>query len=122
LGVGNKTVAAQRKELETTEEIPQLEKTQGADGKERPRKKQTLISEYTPPEEKPSTAQAAKDAKGLNPVNGDEYSADYKKRKCNGQAMQVNVEMSGRTETLDECKCAGLRLGAFQSGLFNQKS
>lgn len=35
LGVSDKTVGSQRKELETTAEIPQLKKTQGSDGKER---------------------------------------------------------------------------------------
>ncbi|MBQ3642554.1 MAG: ParB N-terminal domain-containing protein [Synergistaceae bacterium] len=38
LGVDNKTVTNQREKLEVTEEIPQLNKTTGADGKERPRK------------------------------------------------------------------------------------
>ncbi|OPX85528.1 MAG: hypothetical protein A4E53_03522 [Pelotomaculum sp. PtaB.Bin104] len=37
LGVSDKTVGAQRKEMERTAEIPQLKKTIGADGKERPR-------------------------------------------------------------------------------------
>lgn len=37
LGVTNKTVAAQRRVLESTEEIPQLKTNIGADGKERPR-------------------------------------------------------------------------------------
>lgn len=40
LGVTNKTVAAQRKGLERTEEIPQLKTNIGADGKERPRQVQ----------------------------------------------------------------------------------
>ena len=38
LGVDNHTVSSQRKELETTEEIPQFKTNIGADGKERPRK------------------------------------------------------------------------------------
>ena len=37
LGVTDKTVAAQREKLEATSEIPKLDKTVGADGKERPR-------------------------------------------------------------------------------------
>ena len=37
LGVSDKTVGAQRKQLEGTAEIPQLKTTVGADGKERPR-------------------------------------------------------------------------------------
>ena len=36
LGVDNKTVAAVRAQLESTEEIPQLERREGADGKVRP--------------------------------------------------------------------------------------
>ena len=37
LGVSDKTVGAQRKEMESTAEIPQLKTSIGADGKERPR-------------------------------------------------------------------------------------
>ena len=39
LGVTDKTVATQRRELEATSEIPKLERTIGADGKERPASK-----------------------------------------------------------------------------------
>lgn len=38
LGVSDKTVGSQRKEMERTAEIPQLSTNIGADGKERPRK------------------------------------------------------------------------------------
>jgi protein gp37 len=37
-GVGHKTVGAERRRLESTGEIPQLDKSVGMDGKERPRK------------------------------------------------------------------------------------
>lgn len=37
LGVDHKTVSSQREELQGTGEIPQLDRTMGADGKERPR-------------------------------------------------------------------------------------
>ena len=49
LGVTNKTVAAQRKGLERTEEIPQLTTNIGADGKERPRQAQRKpVSVFNP--------------------------------------------------------------------------
>lgn len=52
LGVTNKTVAAQRKGLERTEEIPQLTTNIGADGKERPRQVQRKpISIFNPSEQ-----------------------------------------------------------------------
>lgn len=38
LGVSDKTVGAIRKDMERTAEIPQLKKTEGKDGKARPRK------------------------------------------------------------------------------------
>ena len=38
------------------------------------------------------------------------------------QAMQMNIEISRRTETLDECNRTGLCLNPFQSGLFDQRS
>jgi DNA modification methylase len=44
LHVDNKTVAKRRKHLESTEEIPQLEATQGKDGKNRPARKPAIIA------------------------------------------------------------------------------
>lgn len=49
LGVSDKTVGSQRKELESTAEIPQFETNIGADGKERPRKaKRKPVSVFNP--------------------------------------------------------------------------
>jgi hypothetical protein len=45
--VDDKTVAAVRTELEATAEIPQLEKTQGKDGKSRPTKKKQASAKVT---------------------------------------------------------------------------
>lgn len=47
LGVSDKTVGVQRKEMERTAEIPQLKTSIGADGKERPRQ---VERKSTPPE------------------------------------------------------------------------
>ena len=44
LGVSDKTVGAQRKELEAGAEIPQVDKTVGADGKEYPRKPVSIFN------------------------------------------------------------------------------
>ena len=55
LGVTDKTVANQRRIMETTSEIPMLKKTVGADGKERPRqveRKPVTIFNPTSREEK----------------------------------------------------------------------
>jgi hypothetical protein len=43
LGVDNKTVASRRRHLESTEEIPQLEKTEGKDGKSRPARRPAIF-------------------------------------------------------------------------------
>ena len=52
LGVTDKTVASQRRELEATSEIPKFEKTIGADGKERPTRKPVSVFNPTRREEK----------------------------------------------------------------------
>ena len=55
LGVSDKTVGSQRKELESTAEIPQLKTNIGADGRERPRQvthKTVTVFNPTPAEEK----------------------------------------------------------------------
>ncbi len=38
------------------------------------------------------------------------------------EAMQMNIEISRRTETLNKCNRAGLCINSFQSDLFDQKS
>ena len=53
LGVDNHTVSSQRKELETTEEIPHLNETVGKDGKVRQRsckkkKRKSVVSVFNP--------------------------------------------------------------------------
>jgi len=52
LGVSDKTVATQRRELEAGAEIPHVEKLTGADGKEYPRKKPVSVFNPTKREEK----------------------------------------------------------------------
>ena len=64
LGVTNKTVGAQRRELEETEEIPQFKTNIGADGKERPR--QVERKPAPPPE--PSKAEPIPEPLKAEPV------------------------------------------------------
>lgn len=52
LGVSDKTVGTQRKEMEESAEIPQLNKTIGADGKERPRQRKSIKTTYEVPTKK----------------------------------------------------------------------
>jgi SAM-dependent methyltransferase len=44
LGVDNKTVASRRRHLESTEEIPQLQTTEGKDGKSRPARRPAIFA------------------------------------------------------------------------------
>lgn len=79
--VDNKTVAAVRTKLESTEEIPQLDKTVGADGKsrkqpsKRPSNKPERKSELQAEASKATTAEPAL----LQPSNDAESSAEQRK-------------------------------------------
>lgn len=57
IGVNHETVGAQRKELESTGGIRQLDRTVGADGKERPRQVERKAAE---PAQRPSSITVAK--------------------------------------------------------------
>ena len=73
LGVTDKTVASQRKALEATSEIPRLEKTIGADGKERPRKTERKPTpKAAPVQESPKPEEQCKPVSIFNPSKREE--------------------------------------------------
>jgi hypothetical protein len=63
VGVSDKTVTAVREKLESTSEIPKLDRTIGKDGKSRPAKQKKKKRELPEPKPKPTPAEPAKVAK-----------------------------------------------------------
>ena len=71
LGVDNHTVSSQRKELETTEEIPHLNETVGKDGKVRQhsckKKRKSVVSVFNPTKHEAQPAHHGQDSTAFRP-------------------------------------------------------
>ena len=85
VGVDHKTVSTQREKLESTGEIPQLEKTTGKDGKERP--KNQLKNSSNPSQNPPS-----KDSKPSKPPSKAERIKELKTEKKRLENLLKEVE------------------------------
>lgn len=91
LGVDNKTVGVQRKELESTEEIPQLTETMGADGKVRPRYIEKEAQEVQP---SPTTDQVESSPKASAPSISQTTSVFLPTNKGMEKAVQKEIKKS----------------------------
>ena len=81
--MSDKTVGSQRKELESTAEIPQLKTNIGADGKERPRQvERKPVSVFNP---------TAREAKSLQNPEVVERIALYRTTKPRARAESVKA-------------------------------
>jgi len=102
LGVSNKTVGSQRKELESTEEIPQLKTNIGADGKERPRQvERRPVSVFNPT---PREERSMKEPKVVERMAENSVSALTAAKQIHKEAKEERKAFT-LTDTLSEEKC-----------------
>lgn len=112
LGVSDKTVGSQRKELESTAEIPQLKTNIGADGKERPRKvERKPVSVFNPTTREAKSLQNPEVVERIAETNAKPLTAAkqiQQEQKAEKKAFELKRKIPD-----DMCKliCADIRGG-----------